>query len=383
MKRLISTLAFLALIVAIVLYASGAFSGERVSPDEHVAPPTPAPPPAKTVAAEEFEAPVYEDAVGTIESRTKVSVSAQVTARVRRVEAEAGGTVEAGTDILWLDDRDMQAHKAQAVEGVVLAKAAHDHAVQAKVRAEAVLSQARKGYERVKGLVEARAATPEQFEQGEAAWLQATAGVAEAEAAIAVAAARVQQAEEALAETDVLLDYATIQAPLTGVVFMKNVEPGDLALPGKTLLEVLDPTKLRLVAQVREGLVGQITRGDELEVILPALDLPRRVVGRVAEVCPTADPTTRTFRVRIDLDPLPGLRPGMFGRLRIPMGERQVVRIPMAAVTRTGQLATVRVKVGERWERRMVTTGVALADGNIEVLSGLAPGEIVGYGETE
>lgn len=383
MKKLISTLAFLALIVGIVLYAAGAFSGERVASDEHVVPPPAEAPPPLSAAAEEIDAPVYEDAVGTVESSLNVSVSAQVTARVRKVAAEAGGTVEAESDIIWLDDREMQAQRAQAVEAVTQAKAARDRAVQAKARAEAVLVQARKGYERVKSLADARAATPEQLEQAEAAWLQAQAGVAEADAVIAVGAARVQQAEEALSGTEIALGHATIAAPLTGVVAMKDVEPGDLALPGKTLLEVLDPQKLRLVAQVREGLVGQIDRGDELQVLLPALDLPRKVMGRVAEVCPTADPVTRTFRVRIDLDPLPGLRPGMFGRLRIPMGERRVVQIPRLAVTRTGQLATVRVKTGDRWERRMVTLGVPLADGNVEVLSGLVAGESVGYEGSE
>lgn len=383
MKKLISGLVFLCLVAGIVLYAAGVFSGERVEPNEAVPATASLAPPTETVVIEPATVPVFEDAVGTVESRTTVSVSAQVTARVKQVHAEAGGTVTKGTTIIELDDAELAAARAQAQEAVDQAKAARELAVQAKARAEAVLTQAKKAYDRVKGLFDAKAATPEQLEVAEAMWLQSEAGVAEAQAAISVAAARVQQAAEALKGAEVAFGHATIEAPLTGVVAMKNVETGDLALPGKVLLEVLDPQKLRLVAQVREGLVGSVRRGEELEVVLPALDLPRPVTGTVSEVCPTADPTTRTFRVRVDIEALSGLRPGMFGRLRIPRGDREVVRLPASAISRTGQLATVVVESEGRWERRMVTLGHRLDDDHVEILSGLGAGERVGLGGSE
>jgi hypothetical protein len=68
----------------------------------------------------------------------------------------------------------------------------------------------------------------------------------------------------------------------------------------------------------------------------------------------------------------------MFGRLRMPLGGRTVVRIPAAAVEHVGQLETVLVKDGAIWTRRYITTGVALPDGFVEVLSGLAGGEEIG-----
>jgi hypothetical protein len=57
------------------------------------------------------------------------------------------------------------------------------------------------------------------------------------------------------------------------------------------------------------------------------------------------------------------------------------VRIPAVAVRRVGQLETVLVKDGAIWARRYITTGVALPDGHVEVLSGLAGGEEIGAGE--
>ncbi len=70
--------------------------------------------------------------------------------------------------------------------------------------------------------------------------------------------------------------------------------------------------------------------------------------------------------------------PGMFGRLQLPVGEREVVRIPASAVARTGQLETVLVQSDGGWQRRLVTTGAKLPDGEVEILSGLAGGETVG-----
>jgi hypothetical protein len=71
----------------------------------------------------------------------------------------------------------------------------------------------------------------------------------------------------------------------------------------------------------------------------------------------------------------------MFGRLRVPAGTREVVRAPAQAVARVGQLETVVVREGERYERRLVTTGQRYDDGSVEVLSGLAGGESVGLPE--
>ncbi|MFO0980941.1 MAG: hypothetical protein U1E76_04180 [Planctomycetota bacterium] len=112
-----------------------------------------------------------------------------------------------------------------------------------------------------------------------------------------------------------------------------------------------------------------------------AVDLPAvaaRVSGTIAEIIPSGDPTSRTFEVRVDLGDLAGVYPGMFGRLRLPTGSREIVRLPAAAVVRVGQLETVLVMAGERWTRQLVTTGARDAADRIEVLSGLQGGETVG-----
>ena len=97
----------------------------------------------------------------------------------------------------------------------------------------------------------------------------------------------------------------------------------------------------------------------------------------VEEIVPYADPQTRTFLVKAALPAMDGLYPGMFGRLRIPVQERQVVAAPKAAIRRVGQLELVTVKENGGWKQRFVKTGNAVDASLVEVLSGLNGNEIV------
>jgi RND family efflux transporter MFP subunit len=379
MKKIVSLVLFLALVVAIVLYAAGAFHGDQVQPGTVAAPPG-LPAPTRTVQAELATVPLVEDAVGTVTARTTVQVAAQVQARVKTIHADAGQRVTAGRPLVELDDRDLVARRAEAGEGLAQAEAARESAVQAQARAEAVKEQARKRFDRVASLLAAKAATPEMMEEAEAGFLEAEASVAQAQAAVAAAGARIQQAKQVVEQADVAQGFAQIAVPITGVVSQKSVEEGDLAWPGKTLYEIMDPTDLRLEAQVREGLIARVEDGIEFQIVIPALG--RTVAGMVSEVCPVANPQSRTFRVRVEFEPPPGVHAGMYGRMRIPLEDREVVSVPTEAIRRTGQLESVVVQAADgRWTRRIVTTGRAVEGDRVEVLSGLAGGETVGLPE--
>lgn len=376
MKKLIRLIVFIGLVVAIVLYASGVFQTGKVEPGRTVEP-AGAPAPAAVAQAERARVPLREDAVGTIQSRRSVEVAAQVTARVVTVTREAGESIKAGEPLVMLDDRAFAARLAQARDALSVAKAGLDRSKQAKVSADAMAKQAKANYERVQKLLERGVATTEMMELAEARYLQTEAAVAEAVAAIAAADAGVLQARNVVAEAEVALGHTRIPAPISGAVAERTAEPGDLALSGRTLLVLLDPSSLRLEAQVREGLIGRIRKGDRFDLQIPAVG--RTVPGVVDELIPAADPLSRTFRVRVNFDAPGGVHPGMFARLRIPLGEREVVRVPAAAVARVGQLETVLLeREAGRWQRRLVTTGTAFADGTVEVLSGLKGGERVG-----
>ena len=145
---------------------------------------------------------------------------------------------------------------------------------------------------------------------------------------------------------------------------------------GKPLFVLHDPENLRLEAQVREGLIDRIKIGSPVEIELTTRG--KSVRGEVDEVVPSADPVSRSFLVKAALPKTEGLYPGMFGKLRIRLGERPTLLVPEEAIAHVGQLTTVIALSDKRWSRRYVTVGV-LIDDRREILSGLSSGETVGW----
>lgn len=313
-------------------------------------PSLPAPP--RRARAERAALPIEHAAAGSLRSRSEVALAARVGGRVIELGVDVGDRVGAGQVLVRLEAEELAARQGQAESQ--------------RRAAEVSLKEFVQRFERVEALVARGAATTEELEQAQAARSRAEASLA--------------AARQALVEARVLREQAELRAPFDGVVAARHVDPGDLAWAGRPLLELFDPSALRLEAAVPEGLVAHLPLGAPvaIELASPA----RRLAGRVGEVAPGADPRSRTFLVRVPLEAAGELQPGQFARLVFEGGTREAVRVPEAAVVRVGQLAQVLVEHEGRWTRRHVTLGRA-GEGWIEVLSGLAGGETIGWGAPE
>ncbi|MDO9042153.1 MAG: efflux RND transporter periplasmic adaptor subunit [Desulfocapsaceae bacterium] len=199
-------------------------------------------------------------------------------------------------------------------------------------------------------------------------------------------------AESAQKEAQTMLEYATITAPFTGIVTRKIASVGDLASPGVALLELENEKVLQVVAQVPEGLILKVRKGDVLPVSIPAAELSLN--GEVAEVAPAADPSSRTASVKINITAGADIRPGQFARVTLTGSEEKFLTISDKAVLSFGQMERVfliedadqggpsvaSVKEGAGTASvarlRLVRTG-ARYDGQVEILAGLAPGDRV------
>jgi RND family efflux transporter MFP subunit len=132
-------------------------------------------------------------------------------------------------------------------------------------------------------------------------------------------------------------------------------------------------------ASVDESHASILTVGATAHVELESAG--RQVEGRVTEVVPTIDPTSRAFLVKIELPPardplVAALRPGMFARVRFPTGVEERLTVPAAALRLAGDLDRLFVVEAGSAHLRLVTVGQRNAD-QIEILSGLDPGEVV------
>ncbi len=172
-----------------------------------------------------------------------------------------------------------------------------------------------------------------------------------------------------------MLSYAAIEAPFDGKVSSKRINPGDMVAPGQALFLVESPSEPQLHAMVSETVALHVSVGQTLEV---QIDAPQRQLNAVVrEIVPQADPLTRTIVVKVDLPKDAGLVSGLFGRLRVPVGEYSALVVPKTVVRQSGQLYLVRVveKPGQL-VRRLVQLGPE-HDSLVEVLSGLQEGDEV------
>lgn len=297
------------------------------------APPTVAPAlPAVTVqtqAAVLESHAATEEVVGTVRSKQRAMVEAKVSGRVLEYTASPGTRVQRGDLLARLDVQEIQARVDQA---------------------RAVLDQARRDFDRQKQLITSNATTRQEYEAAEARVKVATAGLTEAET---------------------MLGYASVTAPFDGVVTRKLADVGDLAMPGKPLLEIESPTALRFEADLPEAILDRVQLGAKLPV-----RLARIVEGTVSEISPVADPVSRTFLVKLDLPPIDGLRTGQFGRVSVPVAETRLLLVPRRAVVKRGQMELVFVARDGQAALRLVKTGKTLND-RVEILSGLEAGEAV------
>jgi RND family efflux transporter MFP subunit len=155
----------------------------------------------------------------------------------------------------------------------------------------------------------------------------------------------------------------------------RRIDPGDMVSPGQTLFDVEVPSEPQLQAYVSEGVAVHLKPGQSLQVVIDALG--RQVEGQVRQIVPQADPQTRTVLVKVDLPKDPALVSGLFGWLRVPVGEYEALVVQKSAVRQSGQLNLVRVLAAPGVPvRRFVQIGQEHGP-LVEVLSGLQPGDEV------
>lgn len=294
---------------------------------------------------------------GQIVADKRVEISTRIMGRIREVLVREGDSVRAGQLLVSVDAEDIRAqvdalqHQVTQAEQALRSATSHYEAI-------------KKTYDRYSALLKEGAITQQEFDQIRAQFESAQAQVEQARAGIRTA----QSQRQAVASN---LKYASITSPVSGYVVQKSVDAGDLAVPGHPLLVVEAPPYL-FEAFLPERLAGSVEVGQEYEVSLSGSG--RNVKGRVVEVSPALDPATRTFRVRVRLEWVEGIRSGMYASILIPE-KIEVLLVPESAIVRRFDFTGVWVaRPDNTLELRFVKLGEKRGD-RVEVLSGLREGE--------
>jgi cobalt-zinc-cadmium efflux system membrane fusion protein len=254
-----------------------------------------------------------------------------------------------------------------------------------------VLESTRSAFERANKLYEgSQGITLTEVQKRETDYKTADANVRTSKTAAVAAENRLRllgmsQAEvEQLANTEQINPRYVVRGPISGEVTERGVTLGELVSPERDhLLVIADMAKLWVLADVPEARLKGLKRKAEARVRLAAMP-EEKVEGVVSFVSQTVDPTTRTAKVRIEVDNRDGeLRPGMFGSVEIVGGGGEtaeaVLAVPDDAVQTVEGSPAVFVPVeGEEntFAKRAVTVGRPVGAW-LPVLSGLKEGEPV------
>ena len=346
LRRPLLVAAGLLAMAALLAWLMGAFQ-HRVPPGPPVPSAQRAPPgarhPVRLVRVQQAES-----AVGTVRAVRETAVASRILARIKTLNVErAGQPVHKDEVLVELESADLQAALEQA-------GAARKAAITRR-------DKARIDFERTEQLARQGIASADRLDSDRTA--------------LEAAEAEVERIQQAVAAADSALGFATILAPITGIVVDKRVNQGDVVQPGQLICTLYDPTHLQLVATVREELASRLQIGQPVAVTLEALG--KECQGNVAEIVPEAESRTRSFEVKVTGPCHPGVVTGMFGRLHVPVDDRMELQVPQSAVRSVGQLDFVYVvSADDALVRRYVRTGRRHGE-VVEVLAGLQEGEVV------
>jgi RND family efflux transporter MFP subunit len=332
--------------------------------------------PAVTVSRA-TEREVVESAVvtGTLVPREEVLVAPEVEGlRITDVLVEEGDAVERGQVLARLSRDLLEAQLAQIDASIARAKAGISQAENTIVQTEAAQVEATQALERARTLMRSGNTTEAVLEQRVSAARAAGGRLAAARDALAIAQAELRAAEAQRQEVQVRLDHTEIKAPRAGIVARKNARIGATAsAAGDPLFRIIADGEIELEGEVTETQLVRIREGAPAQV---TIDPGRVVEGRVRNVSPEVNRTTRLGRVRIALPRDPALRVGAFARGTIELARRTGVAVPVSAVIYDTKGATVQVVVDNKVQARRVRTGLS-ADSVIQIEDGVRAGELV------
>jgi len=303
--------------------------------------------------------PEVREIVGTVRARTSAVVSSRIPGTVSLLRVREGDRVRKGQLLLQLDAQENQATAAAAAAGSDEARQALDEARARKRLAETT-------FERYQKLFSEQAISRQEFDVKQTERELAGQAVVRAEA-------RLRQAQAGARAAGTISDYTRIIAPISGIITSKPADLGASVFPSQPLLTIEDEGSYQLELAIPENMAATVKTGTPLQVTLDALG--GSFSAKIAEIVPSADPASRTFSAKINLDQK-GLKSGMFGRGALALGSSvSGMLVPRKAIVERGALTSVWVLDKDSIAHlRLVKSGKAIGE-RIEILSGLSDGE--------
>jgi len=282
----------------------------------------------QTLEAVDFKR--YTEVQASVISDEKVFVTSETGGRLLSVNAQEGQYVKRGQLLASVDLQSLKDQRAELETGMSLAKDVYDRQKRLwdqNIGSEIQYLQAKNNYERL---------------------------------------------QKTLTTLNTQINKSSIYAPISGVVDMEFLKPGEL-------VQLFNPNKLKVTADIPETYLGKIRRGDKVDINLPAID--KQMTKSVTLLGRTIDPSNRTFKVEVATNSANGtIKPNLLAELSFnDYSKKDAIVVPLeivqqevsgkkyvfAAVDKGGKMVAEKIYVitGEGYE------------GNIIIEEGLSAGD--------
>ena len=301
--------------------------------------------------------------VGNLIGETTVSVAPRAAGRLQEVTVRLGDRVSRGQRIAKIEDFEL-------VEQIKQQEAAQEVS-QATIRQrETDLALARTGLERSMSLFEKKLIAKQVLDDSESRYQSA-------QAQLDLARAQAQQSRARLDELKINLGNTIITSPVNGFISRRLVDPGASVGQNAPIVEVVDISRVRLIANVVEKDLKQLQSGDVTRVEVDAYP-GETFMGRIARVSPVLDPATRTAPIEVEIpNPSYRLKPGMYARVSITLDTtKDALVVPANALVDLGGRRGVFQPLSETAVFRAVQVGNEQGQ-LVEILGGLTEGQEV------
>jgi len=314
---------------------------------------------------------------GTLEARVRADISPKISGLLVEVLVDQNDRVVKGQLLARLDDTDFR-HQVEVAKADLAASKATVKRIDSEIAgAQASAIKARENFERVATLRKSQAVAQNEMERAvesrdvaEANLSKTLAGKIEAERAV-------DKAEASLRFYDSRLMDTKIGAPFDGLVVRRNRNPGDVVVPGASILDVVSTTQLWVSAWVDETAMSSLAAEQPARIVFRSA-AETVIQGKVARLGSETDRETREFLVDVDVLQLPKKwAVGQRAEVYIETGRRDgVLFVPQRFMVWRDGKSGVTVNNGGKAQWRKITLGLRGKD-NVEVTEGLAAGDTV------
>jgi RND family efflux transporter MFP subunit len=301
---------------------------------------------SEVVTTEPTELRQMMQLTGTLRAVDQVTMKAKVAAEVRAVMVREGEAVAAGQIVVKLDTGEYDARVSQARGNLNNARAQLEIATKTRDNNLALVE---------KGFISKNA-------------------LDNSASQYAAAKASVDAAQGALDIVLKSLNDTVSRSPISGLVSVRHVQPGEKVSIDSRLIEIVNLQKLELEAAVPSSEIARVAIGQKVELSVEGLS--QHFDGKVVRINPSTQAGSRSVPVYVQVtNPQNLLRVGMFAEGRLLLSSKSgVMALPQSAVRKVNDSSFVFAIVNNKIERVPVTlgsTGLVGDDHHIEITSGL------------